>query len=83
MFLIGAETSDLERARPLMEATGKKIVHFGTVGAGTVYKLMHNLLGAVHIAAAAELVAVAQRPGWMATRSPRLLKLVPMQVRPA
>lgn len=63
VFLIGAETSDLERARPLMEATGKKIVHFGTVGAGTVYKLMHNLLGAVHIAAAAELVAVAQKAG--------------------
>ncbi|KJE35275.1 NADPH oxidoreductase [Thalassospira sp. HJ] len=63
IFLIGAANDDLERARPLMEATGRKIVHFGPVGAGTVYKLMHNLLGAVHIAAAAELVAVAQKAG--------------------
>lgn len=63
VFLIGANDAVLDRARPFMNAVGKQIVHFGPIGSGTVYKLMHNLLGAVHIAAAAELVAVAQKAG--------------------
>lgn len=63
VFLIGADETVLDRARPFMNAVGKRIVHFGPIGSGTVYKLMHNLLGAVHIAAAAELVAVAQKAG--------------------
>lgn len=63
IFLIGAEASDLNRIKPILDDTGKRTVHFGPVGSGTVYKLMHNLLGAVHIAAAAELVAVARKAG--------------------
>ncbi|MFV1850885.1 MAG: NAD(P)-dependent oxidoreductase [Thalassospira sp.] len=63
IFLIGATQVVLERIQPILNDTGKRTVHFGPVGSGTVYKLMHNLLGAVHIAAAAELVAVAQKAG--------------------
>ncbi|WP_258547948.1 NAD(P)-dependent oxidoreductase [Thalassospira profundimaris] len=63
IFLIGAEPADLDRIRPILTDTGNRTVHFGPVGSGTVYKLMHNLLGAVHIAAAAELVAVAKKAG--------------------
>src|SRR5581483_2929766 len=39
------------------------ILHFGTVGTGTVYKLIINLMGAVQIASAAEGMALAQRAG--------------------
>lgn len=63
IFLIGAEDAALQKARPILEAVSQQIIHFGPVGTGTVYKLMNNLLGAVHIAAAAELVAVAQKAG--------------------
>jgi 3-hydroxyisobutyrate dehydrogenase len=63
IFLLGADGDDLERISPITKAAGKRNVHFGPVGSGTVYKLMHNLLGAVHIAAAAELVAVAKKAG--------------------
>lgn len=63
IFLIGTSSDVLDLVRPVLNDTGKKIIHFGPIGSGTVYKLMHNLLGAVHIAAAAELVAVAQRAG--------------------
>lgn len=63
VFLIGAELAVLERARPILEAVASKIIHFGPAGSGTVYKLMNNLIGAVHIAAVAELVAVAQKAG--------------------
>jgi 3-hydroxyisobutyrate dehydrogenase len=63
IFLIGASSTALQKARPILEAVGQKIIHFGEPGTGTVYKLMNNLLGAVHIAAAAELVAMAQKAG--------------------
>lgn len=38
-------------------------LHFGPVGAGTAYKLIINLMGAVQIAAAAESLALAERAG--------------------
>lgn len=63
VFLIGANDTALEKARPFLEAAGKEIIHFGPAGSGTVYKLMNNLLGAVHVAAAAELIAIAQKAG--------------------
>ncbi|CAM3330539.1 NAD(P)-dependent oxidoreductase [Thalassospira profundimaris] len=63
IFLIGAAPETLDRITPILNDTGKKTIHFGPIESGTVYKLMHNLLGAVHIAAAAELVAVAQKAG--------------------
>jgi len=63
VFLIGADLAVLERARPILESVASKIIHFGPAGSGTVYKLMNNLIGAVHIACAAELVAIAQKAG--------------------
>lgn len=63
VFLIGAKLAVLERARPVLEAVATKIIHFGPAGSGTVYKLMNNLIGAVHIAAVAEMVAVAKKAG--------------------
>jgi len=40
-----------------------RVLHFGAVGQGTVYKLMINLMGAVQIASAAEGIALAERAG--------------------
>lgn len=62
-LLIGADPSDLDTARPLLAAFSNRIIHFGSVGTGTAYKLLVNLLGAVQIASAAETVAVAERIG--------------------
>ncbi|HUQ50961.1 MAG TPA: NAD(P)-dependent oxidoreductase [Gammaproteobacteria bacterium] len=62
-LLVGAEAADLEAARPLLEALATRILHFGAVGAGTAYKLVINLIGAVQIAAAAEGLALAERAG--------------------
>jgi 3-hydroxyisobutyrate dehydrogenase len=39
------------------------VLHFGPVGTGNAYKLAINLMGAVQIAAAAELLAIAQEAG--------------------
>jgi len=40
-LLVGAESSDLERARPYLAPLSTTIRHFGAVGTGTVYKLIN------------------------------------------
>jgi 3-hydroxyisobutyrate dehydrogenase len=62
-MLVGAEPEHLQAAQPILSAFAKQIIHFGGVGAGTVYKLMINLLGAVQIASVAEGMAMAERAG--------------------
>jgi 3-hydroxyisobutyrate dehydrogenase len=62
-LLIGAAPEDLARAQPVLAAIAKQIIHFGAVGAGTVYKLMINLQGAIQIASIAEGMALAERAG--------------------
>lgn len=62
-LLVGAAPEDLARARPVLDVISKQIVHFGAVGAGTVYKLMINLQGAIQIASIAEGMALAERAG--------------------
>jgi 3-hydroxyisobutyrate dehydrogenase len=62
-LLIGAATEELARVQPVLDAFSKQSIHFGAVGAGTVYKLMINLQGAIQIAAIAEGMALAERAG--------------------
>jgi 3-hydroxyisobutyrate dehydrogenase len=62
-MLVGAQEEDLERARPLLGAVANRIIRFGAVGAGTAYKLIINMMGAVQIASAAEGMALAGRAG--------------------
>jgi 3-hydroxyisobutyrate dehydrogenase len=62
-LLVGAEAADLDAARPILTALATRVLHFGAVGQGTVYKLMINLMGAVQIASAAEGIVLAERAG--------------------
>jgi 3-hydroxyisobutyrate dehydrogenase len=62
-LLVGAEAADLEAAGPLLNVIADRIVHFGAVGAGTSYKLIINLIGAIQIASLAEGMALAERAG--------------------
>jgi 3-hydroxyisobutyrate dehydrogenase len=62
-LLVGADDADLAAARPLLDPLGTELIHFGPVGAGTAYKLIVNLMGAVQIAGAAEGLAMAERAG--------------------
>lgn len=63
ILLVGAAPHDLEKARPILETIGSSILHFGAVGTGTAFKLINNLLGAVHIASLAEAVSLANKLG--------------------
>jgi len=62
-LLVGADPASLDAARPIFASLATRIMHFGPVGQGTVYKLMINLMGAVQIGAAAEGLALAQCAG--------------------
>lgn len=63
MFMVGAETSDMERVRPQLEAMGTTIVHCGGPGAGTRTKLCNNFLAIGSCMMNAELVALSQAFG--------------------
>jgi 3-hydroxyisobutyrate dehydrogenase len=62
-LLVGADKEVLARARPLMEAYSREIVHFGPPGAGTSYKLVVNLMVGVQAAALAEGLLLAEKCG--------------------
>ena len=62
-LLVGAEAADLDAAKPLLGAISNRILRFGSVGTGTAYKLIINMIGAVQIASVAEGMALAEKAG--------------------
>jgi 3-hydroxyisobutyrate dehydrogenase len=62
-LLVGADPVNLAAARPILDALSRRVLRFGEVGAGTAYKLIINMIGAVQIASAAEGLAIAERAG--------------------
>jgi 3-hydroxyisobutyrate dehydrogenase len=62
-LLVGAEEASLSRARPVMAAYSREIVRFGPPGAGTMYKLVVNLMVGVQAAALAEGLLLAEKCG--------------------
>jgi 3-hydroxyisobutyrate dehydrogenase len=62
-LLVGADPGDLAAAQPVLSGFSRRLIHFGPVGTGTVYKLLVNMLGAVQIASVAETMALAEKSG--------------------
>ena len=62
-FMIGGDADVFERAKPVFEALGKNINHVGPSGAGTVVKLVNQLLVAIHTSATSEALAFAVKAG--------------------
>jgi len=62
-LLVGAAAAELDAARELLAPLAQRVLHFGGPGAGTAYKLIINLMGAVQIGSAAEGLALAERAG--------------------
>ncbi|MFN4295119.1 MAG: NAD(P)-dependent oxidoreductase, partial [Thermoflexales bacterium] len=50
-FLVGAHPDALERVRPTLERCGSTILHLGPPTSGAIFKLINNMMAAVHIAA--------------------------------
>jgi 3-hydroxyisobutyrate dehydrogenase-like beta-hydroxyacid dehydrogenase len=43
--MVGGERAIYERTKPILEAFGDKVFYAGSIGAGSICKLMHNMIG--------------------------------------
>jgi len=59
----GGTPEAFERARPLFDVMGERIVHVGPLGHGQMAKLLTNTMGAVNAAVLAEAVRTAKAAG--------------------
>jgi 3-hydroxyisobutyrate dehydrogenase len=62
-FMVGGTDEAFERARPLLEAMGKAVIHAGAPGAGQAAKICNNMLLGASMAATCETFAMARRLG--------------------
>ena len=63
-IMAGGPQATFDRARPLLTAMGDKVRHVGLkLGDGAAMKTVNQLLCGVHIAAAAECIALAEKLG--------------------
>jgi 3-hydroxyisobutyrate dehydrogenase-like beta-hydroxyacid dehydrogenase len=63
IFMVGGKAEVLERAKPVLEAVGKKFFLLGPNGAGQTVKLAMNLILALQVEALAEAVALVTAAG--------------------
>jgi 3-hydroxyisobutyrate dehydrogenase len=61
--MVGGDAALLERARPVLETFGRKIVHCGDVGTGDALKAVNNALLAIHVWITAEGLAALAKAG--------------------
>lgn len=62
-IMVGGEEGALDRARPLFEVLGRKIVHVGPVGAGQVAKIANQIIVAGSIALVSEALVMSRAAG--------------------
>ena len=62
-FMVGGEAADFERAKPLLQAMGKNIVHCGGPGNGQVAKICNNMMLAIEMIATSEGMSLAAKLG--------------------
>jgi len=62
-FMVGGSADNFARAKPILEAMGKNIVHCGDAGNGQVAKICNNMMLAVEMIATAEGMALATKLG--------------------
>jgi 3-hydroxyisobutyrate dehydrogenase len=62
-IMVGGEDGDFERARPLFDVMGERIVHVGPRGHAQLAKLLTNTMAAVHAATLAEAVLAVEKAG--------------------
>jgi len=63
VFMIGGKAETVERARPVLEAMGKRFFHLGDNGAGQTVKLAMNLILALQVQALCEALALVAGSG--------------------
>ena len=61
--MVGGDTADFERVKPVLDAIGANVFHLGPVGSGSVAKIANNLIGLTSLVTAMEGLLVGQRAG--------------------
>jgi len=59
----GGRAEDVDAMRPVLDAISKSVMHVGAVGSGIKFKLIYNLMGAIHVAACAEGMQACEAAG--------------------
>jgi 3-hydroxyisobutyrate dehydrogenase-like beta-hydroxyacid dehydrogenase len=62
-IMSGGSDEDFERARPVLEAMGRLVVHAGPLGHGQMVKLINNAVAATNAAVLGQALAVGARAG--------------------
>lgn len=62
-IMVGGRREDFDRAECVLSAMGKTVTYCGPSGAGYTVKLCNQILGALHLLAAAEALALADAAG--------------------
>jgi 3-hydroxyisobutyrate dehydrogenase len=62
-FMVGGEEAVFSRARPILEAMGRTIVHAGSAGNGQAAKICNNMMLGVSMIAVCEAFSLAERLG--------------------
>ena len=61
--LVGGAVRSVERARPVLDALCKKVIHAGAIGQGQALKVVLNGVGAHHLVAFASMLVLGERAG--------------------
>ena len=62
-FMVGGSAAGFERARPILEAMGKAVIHAGQAGAGQAAKICNNMLLGATMVATCEAFGLARKLG--------------------
>jgi 3-hydroxyisobutyrate dehydrogenase len=62
-IMVGGDGAAVERARPLFEVMGEKIVHCGEAGQGQAVKVISNTITAINAATLAQGITLARQAG--------------------
>lgn len=62
-FMVGGTETAFARAKPILEAMGKKIVHAGGAGNGQVAKICNNMVLGISMIAVSEAFVMAEKLG--------------------
>ena len=62
-FMVGGSAEAFERAKPILEAMGKAVIHAGAAGNGQAAKICNNMLLGIHMIGTCEAFAMAGKLG--------------------
>jgi 3-hydroxyisobutyrate dehydrogenase len=62
-FMVGGSDEAFARAKPILDAMGKAVIHAGAAGNGQAAKICNNMLLAIHMIGTCEAFAMAEKLG--------------------